>query len=127
MGEVLQTASILKVLGEILLCIVPRNVALAGQVGECEASEFGQFGGLAERKNALRIERQGKLHAKPGLDFGHREANAICNGVRYVEVVSHSSTFSLAPLMRLLDVVAEFRFDPSWVGWLGDWTDAMLG
>lgn len=61
MGQVLLTARIFKVLRQFRFREMARYFALANQLSESIAGNSGEFARLAERQDALRIQRNGKL------------------------------------------------------------------
>src|SRR3979490_1206691 len=64
-GEVLLTASISQVLGQVVRSVVTGYVAVADQPGKSVAGGVRKFRSLTERKNALRIESNRQLGKKP--------------------------------------------------------------
>ena len=87
-GEVL-TAGICGVEVQIVLGIVPWNVAARDQIGEGITGCPGKFAGFAKGQDALSVEGDGKFAAKAWFDLGDREPHAGCHGFGDVEMKSH--------------------------------------
>ncbi len=83
------TASIVEVVGQIVLRVVARYVALADQIGEGIARDARQLGRFAEGKYALCVKRNGQFRAQARLNLRLRQADAVGDGFGNVEVVRH--------------------------------------
>ena len=86
MGEVLLTARILDILRQFHIREMARYFATTHKVSESIAGSSSKFARLAERQNALRIKRDGKLSAETGFHLWLRQAQAAGDGLRYIEV-----------------------------------------
>ena len=54
---------------EVRIGVVPGDSPFADQFAEADPVHLGEFGGLSERQNSLRIEREGQFGADALLDF----------------------------------------------------------
>ena len=88
-GEVLRTAGICGVEVQIVLGIVPWNVAARDQIGEGITRCPGEFAGFAKGQYALSVEGDGKFAAKARFNLGVREPQAGCHGFGDVETENH--------------------------------------
>jgi hypothetical protein len=88
-GEVLLTASIGKIEVQVVLGVMPGNIAARDKVGESITRRTGQFAGFAKRQDALRIEGDGKFTPESGFDLGYGEPQAACHGFGNVEMKGH--------------------------------------
>jgi hypothetical protein len=97
MGEVLLTASILEVLSQFLIRIVPRDSALTDQLLKCMPRNPSEFGCLPEWEDLLSVKREGKLGPKSRLHLRHWQPQAARNRFRDFDVQGHgvNLTFDL--------------------------------
>ena len=91
-GDVLLTASIFEVLRQVAVGVVTRNVATRDQFGERKSARTGQFAGLTERKNTLRIKRKGEFSSQARLNLRNWQAKAAGYGFRNVEMKCHKGS-----------------------------------
>ena len=74
---------------------MPWNIAARDKVGKGVTGSGREFAGLAERKNALRVESDGKFAPKPRLDLGDREPQTARHRFGNVEMKSHGLAYLL--------------------------------
>lgn len=61
---------VLEVLREVVFRVMAGRAALAYEVGELTPGDSGEFSGLAEGQDRLRVERDGEFGAETRLMFG---------------------------------------------------------
>lgn len=88
-GEVLLTASIGKVLGQLLIGIVARQPPFVNEAGKCISRNAGKIGSFPKGQNELRVEGNGELSTQSRLDFRKRQTQAASYGFRNIEVDYH--------------------------------------
>src|SRR5580698_10028354 len=88
-GEVLLTAGIDGVEVQVVLGVVPWNIAARDQVGKGITGGPGQFAGFAEGEDALRIQGDSEFTSKTWFDLRDREPQAACHRFGDVEMKCH--------------------------------------
>src|SRR5580704_4768235 len=81
-GDVLLTARIVEVLGEVVVCVMPGDLARGRECGKAVSCRSCQFGSLAKGKNALSVKSDGEFATQARFNFRLREPQASCNRVR---------------------------------------------
>lgn len=91
-GDVLLTTRIREVLRQVFVAVVPRNASLRDQFAEKNPGYFREFRRLAERKGALRIERDPQLRPQPRRDLRFGQTEALDDRVRDPQRDTHDLT-----------------------------------
>src|SRR5436189_2636921 len=90
-GDVLLTTSIGDVVRQLRVPVVPGNPSLSHHFPEEHSIHLGKFGGFAERKRPLRIERDGKLGPEALRNLSLWNAEALDHRVRNIQGQPHCS------------------------------------
>ena len=90
-GEVLLTASIDEIERQVVLGVMPWNIAARDEIGKGIAGGTGKLAGLSKGKDALGVKGNGEFALEAGFDLGDREPETVCDGFGDVEVKGHGA------------------------------------
>ena len=118
-GEVLLATSIGDVLRQLRVAVVPGNPSLSHHLAEGHSIHLREFGGFAERKRSLSIERDGQFGAESllNLPFGNEES--LEHRVRDNQAHPHAPTIPRSDGQKPLVVPATICTEPRRAGLVG--------
>ena len=90
-GEVLLTVSIDDIERQVILGVMPWNIAACDEICEGITRGTGQFAGLPKGKDALCVKGDGEFAFEARFDLGDRKSEAVCHRFGDVEVKGHGT------------------------------------